>query len=322
MRVYRSLEEVGGAPARGRVAAIGVFDGVHRGHQRILQRAVEHGRAIGATVTAVTFHPHPDAVLRKEGAPPLLTTLERKAFLLAELGLDEMVVVTFDAEFSQLSPQAFCERVLSSRLGVRAVYVGENFRFGHRGEGTAEHLEVFGAVHGFAVYAIELARDDGDVISSTRIRQLLNEGQVEEAARLLGRPHRVEGLVVPGAGRGRTLSAPTANVRVDGEVALPRPGVYVSRSTVDGKFEADSITSVGTNPTFGGQELTVETLLLDFSGNLYRRWLAVDFLERIREQAAFSDANELAKAIRRDIEVARQAHARLRGQSREDHGPA
>jgi len=312
MRIYRSLDEVNTAPPKGRVAAIGVFDGVHRGHQAILSRAVARGHEIGALVTAVTFHPHPEAVVRNAGAPPLLTTLERKAFLLAELGLDEMIVVTFDAEFSRLSPEAFCERVLSSRLAVKAVFVGENFRFGYKGEGTAVHLQAFGAVHGFEVYAIELARDDGDVISSTRIRELLGNGQVEEAARLLGRPHRVEGPVVPGAGRGRTLSAPTANVRVDGEVALPAPGVYVSRSTVDGKLQADSVTSVGTNPTFGGQQITVETLLLDFSGNLYRRWLAIDFLQRIRDQKAFADAVELTKAIGQDIEIARQTHARLR----------
>ncbi len=306
VQVYRSLEEVPEASSRGRTVGIGVFDGVHRGHQEILGRAVAAARAGGASCAAVTFHPHPETVVRPRSAPRLLTSLERKAELIAGLGVDELIVVRFDRKFAGLSPAAFCGEVLSERLGVREVFVGENFRFGHRGAGSAADLRDYGLVHGFRVVTVGLAEENGEVISSTRVRTLLTRGRVAEAARLLGRPHRIEGVVVSGAGRGRSLQAPTANLEPEREVMLPRRGVYLTLSWVDDSVARPSLTSVGTNPTFeSGDQVRVETLVLDFSGDLYGTHLRVDFLERVRNQRTFPDAASLAARIGEDVRVAR-----------------
>ncbi len=305
MRVYSSLHEVEEAPGRSRVVAIGVFDGVHRGHRLILDQTVERAREEGALAAAVTFYPHPEGVLHPRSAPRMLTSLERKAALMEELGLDELVVVKFDVEFARLSPEAFCRLVLSDRLGARVVLVGENFRFGHGGVGTSADLRDFGATHHFEVRAVALAFDDGEAISSTRVRRLISAGRVVEAARLLGRPHRLEGTVVRGAGRGRTLEAPTANLGVTAGMALPAMGVYVTRSFVDGSPAGPSVTSLGTNPTFEtDKKVRVETLLLHQGGDLYGRRFEVDLLERIRGQRVFPDAASLAVRIRRDAEFA------------------
>jgi riboflavin kinase/FMN adenylyltransferase len=309
LRVYRSLEEVTDAPAEGRVVAIGVFDGVHRGHQRILAGAVREAATLRAPSMAVTFFPHPEAVLRPRSAPRMLTSLERKAELLGELGIDEVVVVRFDRVFAQLSPELFCRAVLSAHLGARLVFVGENFRFGHRGAGTPADLESYGATHGFKVRSVGLVEEGGETISSTRIRELLRAGHVAEAGFLLGRPHRIEGTVTRGVGRGKGLEAPTANLSASRNVALPRLGVYATRATVDGKDAYPAVTSVGTNPTFeSDRKVRIETLLLDYSGELYERHLAVDFLERIRGQRTFADSASLATQIREDIERARRLH--------------
>lgn len=306
MKVYRALEEVPDPVAAGRVVSIGVFDGVHRGHQEILCRAVQAARATGATPAAVTFFPHPDAVLRKRTAPPMLTPLARKAEILEGLGMEEVVVVPFDERFSRLSPAEFCGAVLSDHLGARAVFVGENFRFGHGGAGTPADLRVYGRSHGFEVVAVDLAREAGEVISSTRIREALEAGDVAEAASLLGRPHRIEGTVISGAGRGRGLEAPTANLAPTPEMALPRVGTYVTRSVVNRADSYRSVTSVGTNPTFENDGIIrIETLLFDFAGDLYGATLALDFVERIRGQEAFPDAAALAARIRQDVEIAK-----------------
>jgi riboflavin kinase/FMN adenylyltransferase len=306
MRVYSSLDEVLQGPGRERVVAIGVFDGVHRGHRQILTRTVDTARQCGALSSAVTFYPHPEGVLHPTSAPRMLTSLGRKAALMEALGLDELVVVEFDLDFARLSPEAFCRLVLSDRLGARIVLVGENFRFGHKGAGTAADLSAFGAAHDFEVVAVALSLENGEAVSSTRIRRLIGSGHVVEAARLLGRPHRLEGTVVRGVGRGRTLDAPTANLEVTPGMALPAMGVYVTQSSVDGSPAAPSVTSLGTNPTFENDGMVrIETLLLEEVGELYGHRLEVDFLERIRDQWAFPDAVSLAGRIRRDSEFAR-----------------
>ncbi|MFH1833648.1 MAG: bifunctional riboflavin kinase/FAD synthetase [bacterium] len=306
MRLFTSVDGIDLAPDRGRVVAIGVFDGVHRGHQRILAEAVESAKEIGALSTAVTFYPHPELVLRPKRKLRMLTSLERKAELIEALGVDELVVVKFDRAFAQLSAEAFCRLVLSHRLGARRVLVGENFRFGHRGIGTYADLRVYGTAHDFEVLSVALAEEGGEAISSTRIRKSISAGRVADAARLLGRPHRIEGEVVHGAGRGRALKAPTANLSVDAAMAIPRLGVYVTRSSVDGGPEGSSVTSVGTNPTFeADKKVRIETLLLDRVGDFYGARLAVDFLERIRAQRVFPDGASLAARIKRDVEIAR-----------------
>jgi len=314
MHSYHALAQVPDPPAAGRVVAIGVFDGVHRGHQEILRRAVQAARSAGASSAAVTFYPHPDAVLHSRSAPPMLTALSRKEDLLRGLGLDEVIVVPFDKEFSLLTPESFCGAVLSEHLGARAVFVGENFRFGRGGVGTPADLRDYGRSHRFEVVAVGLAQEGGEVISSTRIRELLKTGRVADAAALLGRPHRVEGTVISGAGRGRGLAAPTANLASPADMALPRLGIYVTVATVDDCRAYTAVTSVGTNPTFESDgKIRVETLLLDYVGELYGAGLAVDFIERIRDQQTFPDAESLAARIKRDVEVARAHAAREAG---------
>ena len=306
MRTYHSLAELADPPPAGRVVAIGVFDGVHRGHQEILRKAVESARAAGASAAAVTFFPHPEAVLHGRSAPPMLTPLARKEGLLEALGLDELVVVPFDKDFARLTPESFCRAVLSDHLGARAVFVGDNFRFGHGGAGTPADLHEYGRSHGFEVVAVALALAGEEVISSTRVRELLGAGRVTEAARLLGRPHRIEGSVIRGFGRGKGLEAPTANLSPTPEMALPGLGIYVTRSTVESSDTYRSLTSVGTNPTYENDgKIRIETLLLDYSGALYGKHLAVDFLERIRGEQTFPDGGALAAQIRRDVEEAR-----------------
>jgi riboflavin kinase/FMN adenylyltransferase len=311
--VFRELGEVPESAAHGRVVAIGVFDGVHRGHQRILGEAAKAGHESGASVMAVTFQPHPEAVLRPHPAPRLLTSLERKAELIEGLGVDELLVVQFDRMFARLTPGEFCRKVLSDHLGARIVLVGENFRFGHQGAGTPLDLREYGRSHHFEVRTVPLAEDDGLTISSTRIRALITSGHVAEAAALLGRPHRIEGVIVKGAGRGRTLEAPTANLAVGAETAIPKLGVYVTRSVVDGGRTHASVTSVGTNPTFEVDHKTrIETLFLDEGEDVYGRGMALDFLERIRGQETFRDPATLVAQIKKDSEIARSYLANRR----------
>jgi riboflavin kinase / FMN adenylyltransferase len=268
---------------------------------------VQEARFRGSLSTVVTFYPHPEAVLRPRRAPRMLTSLERKAELLDSLGVNELVVVQFDRAFAQLSAEEFCRAALSHRLGARAVFVGENFHFGHGGSGTVADLRDYGATHGFEVRSVLLAEDGGEPISSTRVRALLRAGQVGEAAWLLGRPHRIEGRVIAGVGRGRGLEAPTANLAAARDLALPGLGVYVTTSTVNGLEVYRSVTSIGTNRTFeSDRKVRLETLILDFSGDLYGSQLAVDFLDRIRGQKAFPDADSLAARIKQDTEIARR----------------
>ncbi|MGI5939504.1 MAG: bifunctional riboflavin kinase/FAD synthetase [Thermoleophilia bacterium] len=308
LRIFESLHDVTQTPAGGRVIAIGVFDGVHRGHQRILLEAVEKARLIsGCVPAAITFRPHPETVLRPRPAPRLLTPLSRKAELMEGLGIQELLVVKFDRAFAQLSPADFCRLVLSDHLDACVVLVGENFRFGHRGAGGPDDLRTYGRRHGFEVRTVTMAHEGAETISSTRIRNLIGVGRVSEAAHLLGRPHRIEGVVVPGLRRGRTLHAPTANLAVEAETAVPHQGVYITRSFLDDSETHFSLTSIGTNPTFEvDKKLRIETFLFDYQGDAYGRRLALEFLERVRNQQAFSSAEALAHQISLDVEAAKR----------------
>jgi riboflavin kinase/FMN adenylyltransferase len=309
--ICSTLDTVQAAP-EGRVVAIGVFDGVHVGHQSIIARAVGAAAECSARATVVTFHPHPEAVLRPRSAPRALTPPERKAQLLGDLGVQEIVSVKFDREFARLTPASFCGAVLLESLGTRVVYVGENFRFGHDGVGTPADLSFYGKAHGFSVRSVKLAQDGEGPVSSTRVRAALRAGDVAQAARLLGRPHRVSGLVMEGVRRGRTLGAPTANIQVSRDVALPRLGVYATRAVLcDGTWYR-AVTSVGTNPTFEkGKKVRVETLLLGFVDDLYGSGLGVDFVQRIRNQKAFANSEALREQIARDVQAAEAIHRSL-----------
>jgi riboflavin kinase/FMN adenylyltransferase len=284
VKVAREPDELG---ARPRAVALGTFDGVHRGHRRVLEAAV----AAGETPTAVTFDPHPRVALGY--GVELLTPLERRLELLGEAGIDETLVVDFDLEVAQLEPEEFVRRVLLP-IGTEVVVAGANFRFGRGRSGDLELLRRLG------LDARSVPLVEG--VSSTRIRDLLRAGEVERAARLLGRPAEVDGTVVAGDARGGTLGFPTANLRPESGLLVPGYGIYAG--VADGHRAAISI---GTNPHYGGGERRIEAFLLDFEGDLYGRKLRLELWQRLRDERAFESEAELVAQIGRDVEATRRA---------------
>ncbi|MGP0025377.1 MAG: bifunctional riboflavin kinase/FAD synthetase [Streptosporangiaceae bacterium] len=305
------------------VVTIGVFDGVHRGHQRIVDRAVELAetraaslRAPGADggrlpVVVVTFDPHPDEVVRPGSHPPFLSTARRRAELLAGLGADDVCVLPFTYEFSQLGPDEFVRSVLVDRLHAAAVVVGENFRFGHRAAGDVPLLAKLGEKYDYTTEGVPLLVADGITISSTYIRERLAAGEVKLAAAALGRPHRVEGVVVRGHMRGRSLGFPTANLECPPHTAIPADGIYAGwllSLTADGEEEGrwPAAISVGPNATFGEAERSVEAYALDRDDlDLYGAHVAIDFEARLRGTARFDSVAALVEQMHRDVAEAR-----------------
>jgi riboflavin kinase / FMN adenylyltransferase len=288
------------------VVALGNFDGVHLGHQAVVRRAVEEGSRRGAKVVAATFDPHPRAVLAPGSEPRLLTTLEMRREELLGHGVDEVWAIRFDEALSRKSPEEFVRDVLVGEIGASAVVVGENFRFGHRAAGDFRELERLMRGFGGEAYAVPVRSEGGEApISSTRIRRLVGEGEVAEAARLLGRPYVLRGDVVVGDKRGRTIGFPTANVVADPALVVPARGVYAGFVRV-GKDTYAACTNIGVAPTFERRESRVEVYLLGFEGDLYGREVDVSFLGRIREEKRFSGVEELKTQISRDVEAARR----------------
>jgi riboflavin kinase/FMN adenylyltransferase len=285
MRVL-PLSEVEPRPRR---VAVGEFDGVHLGHRAVIE----------GSDTVLTFEPHPASVVRTGGGPKLLTTLELKAELVAELGVEELVVVPFDERFAHQEPAEFVDSVLVHVLGATHVSVGENFRFGHRARGTALLLEQDGR---FDTRVVPLVEVNGVPVSSTRIRNLLGEGEVDTAARLLGAAFRLRGEVVGGDQRGRDLGFPTANIVPDPKLACPGNGVYACRVG-----EHLAAVNVGVRPTFGSDlQLLVEAHLLDFQGDLYGERLTIEFVERLRSEQRFGSVEDLVAQMHRDVESTRE----------------
>jgi riboflavin kinase/FMN adenylyltransferase len=293
------------------VATIGEFDGVHRGHQRIVDRAGEIARARNLPVVVITFDPHPDEVIRPGSHPPLLTTSRRRAELLGGLGADAVLVLPFSLEFSRLSPDEFVRVVLSERLHAEAVVVGENFRFGHKAVGDVPLLAQLGEKYDFTAEGVPLLVVDGVTISSSYIRERLAAGDVAAAADALGRPHRVEGIVVRGHMRGRGLGFPTANLETPPYTATPADGVYAGWLTcldLDGLPSSrwPAAISVGTNPTFGAGERTVEAYALDRDDlDLYGAHAAIDFTARLRGTERFDSVEALITQMHEDVNQAR-----------------
>lgn len=289
------------------VATVGMFDGVHRGHRALLDRVAAEAAARGLPAAAVTFDRHPLAVLRPGSEPPLLTTLDRKVELLGAAGMDRVLVLAFTRELSQVGAEVFAAEVLFDALAARAVVVGENFRFGHKAAGDPALLAELGRPRGIEVVAVPLHTDGDQVVSSTRVRAELAEGDVAAAAASLGRPYAVEGEVVVGDRRGRPLlGVPTANLAVPAGIALPADGVYAGHLTDD----ADGIArpaaiSVGTNPQFG-TDRRVEAHVLDFDADLYGHQVSVGFTHHLRGQATFAGVDELVAQMRADIDQARR----------------
>lgn len=309
MHVWRGLDSVPGGGGASAVT-VGVFDGVHRGHQALVARTVSVARGLGLRAVAITFDPHPDQVVRPGPPPALLTTLARRLELLGEEGLDAALVVEFTPAFAALSPSEFFEQVLRARLHAAAVVAGENFRFGHRGAGDLAGLRLLGDAAGISVEGFRLqAQGQAPVWSSTSIRTLLAAGDVAGAAAALGRPHRLPGAVVTGDARGREFGFPTINVCAEPGLAVPADGVYAGWASAGGRRWPAAI-SVGTNPTFGGVERRVEAHLIDAEVDLYGAPVALDFVAKLRAMVAFPSPELLVAAMTEDVAAAREA---LRG---------
>lgn len=286
------------------VVTIGVFDGVHRGHQTLVARAVQRARETGLPAVVLTFDPHPSEVVRPGSHPPVLTPVRRKAEILEQLGVDVLCVLPFTPELSKLGPAEFVHVALVERLHAAAVVVGDNFRFGHRAAGDGETLRTLGREFGFSTEGLPMLRDDDVTLSSTFVRSSIDAGEVGRAAEVLGRPHRIDGIVVRGEGRGRQLGYPTANVHSEKHVAVPADGVYAGWAVLRGQRLPAAI-SVGTNPTFEGRKRTVEAFILDFDEDIYGCELAVEFVERIRGMEKFDSVDDLVEQMGRDVEKAR-----------------
>ncbi len=290
---------------RGVVAALGNFDGVHLGHQEVLRRAVEEGRRRDMKVVAATFHPHPRTVLGAGNPPKLLTPVALRCEVLLRYGADEAWVIPFDLDLSRKSPEQFVRDVLVGEVGAEVVVVGANFRFGHRAAGDFQDLLRLMREAGGTAVAVQVRGADMERgISSTRIRALISEGEVTEAAGLLGRPYALRGEVVVGDMRGRTIGFPTANVLPDPDAVIPARGVYAGFVRV-GEEDYAACTNVGVAPTFQRAESRVEAYLLDFEGDLYGRAVDVSFVRRIREERRFSGIDELKGQVQKDVQEAR-----------------
>ena len=293
------------------VVCIGVFDGVHRGHRWLIAQAREAADQAGLPLVVMTFDPHPRSVVQSQQAPCALATLGLRVRLLAEAGADAVRIVKFDQDTAALSPQDFVERFLVADLAAQHVVVGENWRFGHRAQGTVALLQELGQNHDFTVEAIGLHTSrDGEVWSSSRIRNLLRSGDVTSASAGLGRLHRCEGLVVPGDQRGRVLGFPTANLDVPAQYCRPGNGVYAGHLVVDPyggePQEYLAAISVGINSTFGATTPRVEAHAIDHDDlQLYGKFVAVDFQRQLRPMVAFDSADQLVSAIAADVAAAR-----------------
>lgn len=311
MRIFRSVAEAAGVMGPSAVS-IGNFDGVHRGHQELFRRLAAHAARLGVKPSVITFDPHPTRIVAPHRAPRLLSSVERRLEWIGECAIEQALVIPFDEEFSRLPPEEFVRQVVVEGAGARLVLVGENFRFGNRQAGDTERLAEFGSAMGFDTEVVAAVDYRKHMVSSTAVRGLLDAGEVVWAARMLGRWYTLEGAVVAGHGIGSKQTVPTLNLKTDAEV-LPGRGVYIT-STVDpdNGRRWPAVTNIGIRPTFGGEELSIETYLLaPLEGETPRR-IGVSFLHRLREERKFSDAAALKAQIFRDVARA-QAYFRRRG---------
>jgi riboflavin kinase/FMN adenylyltransferase len=302
MRIVQGLDAVP-PDARPSVVALGTFDGVHLGHRAILGTALTRAREAGLDAVACTFDPHPMEVLQPERAPRPISPLAERLAVIGDTGIDAVVVLPFTRELAAIEPEAFVKDVLLDRLRAREVVVGYNHRFGRGARGDAGLLESLAGRLGFRAHVVPAMTVDGVAVSSSEIRAALQRGDVAAAARGLGRPYAIAGPVTAGAGRGRTLGFPTANITSDRPLLVLR-GVYRGRVTVDGQGHP-AIVNVGVRPTFDESVLFIEAHLLDFSGDLYGRTVRLEFLDRVRDEMKFPSVEALRAQVLRDIAAAR-----------------
>ena len=291
------------------VLALGNFDGLHRGHLKIVERVKRGAAEQGGTPMAMTFDPHPPRVVRPEKAPPLLMTKAQRLEALHRAGIGCIAVVRFTHEMSQWDPETFVRTVLVEWLRVSKVWVGANFLFGHERTGNFSVLRTLGMRYGFRADKIDPVRYKDFVVSSTRIRRLVSEGRMDEAGALLGHHYYVDGAVAQGRRRGREIGFPTANIQTANEL-LPPHGVYATMLTIDGIVRA-SITNVGTRPTFGETDVSVETHVLGYSNDLYGKDVRLSFVQRLRDERRFPDVDALRAQIEADQRRAERLFSRL-----------
>lgn len=306
---YSSFDEINLQPLRYKAAAwltIGSFDGVHLGHQAIVRQLAAGAHAENAPAVVLTFHPHPAKVLRNRQGPFYLTTPDERAALLGEMGVDVVITHPFDRDVAGLTARDFISR-LYSHLGMKRLCIGHDFALGRGREGNFAVLQRLGSEFGYRVDSMAPVEVDGQVVSSSRIRNALAEGDVALAGKLLGRPYQVRGAVIHGDGRGRTIGIPTANLELWSERLVPKPGVYACLAQLEGSA-AQAVTNIGYRPTFDGQtvQIHVETHLLDFKQDIYGREIALSFIERLRDEQKFSGIQALVEQIQRDIARARE----------------
>jgi len=307
MKIFHGIENAN--IAKPTVLTLGVFDGLHLGHQRIMRTVVERASAVGATATAITFDPHPRAVLHPESAPPLLQTLDQRLANLEVLGIEQAIVIKFDLDFASQPAEDFLRNIVRDRLHAREVYLGKGFAFGQGRGGNIELLRRMSVELGFVADEVDEVQLRGARVSSSKIRELLNEGRINRARRMLGRPYGVEGVIIRGDRRGHTIGFPTANLKPHNRV-IPKFGVYATASLIDGIWR-DSITNIGVRPTFEEtSEPSIESYVFDFDDDLYGDVVRVRFLHRIRDERKFNGIEELKAQIERDTRVARNYFAR------------
>ncbi|MGD0886678.1 MAG: bifunctional riboflavin kinase/FAD synthetase [Thermodesulfovibrionales bacterium] len=286
------------------VLTIGNFDGVHRGHQKIFRNVVERSRAVNGTAMAVTFDPHPMRVVAPERGMKVLTTFDEKARLMGLFGIDVLLCINFTKEFSSMGPDDFIRNVIVDKIGAREVIVGHSYAFGKGKRGSTALLRRRGGKYGFTVKVVRYARLFGDIVSSSRIRSLLNRGRVCEASWLLGRPYVIEGTVIKGVGRGGSLlNVPTANIATKNEL-IPKEGVYAVKVGYKGKI-LDGAANIGQNPTFGMAQMSYEVHIFDFSEDILHEDIRVYFIDRIRDERTFPDISILKEYIMKDLSRAR-----------------
>ncbi|MHB8572348.1 MAG: bifunctional riboflavin kinase/FAD synthetase [Candidatus Dormibacteria bacterium] len=282
---------------------LGTFDGVHLGHREVIRRTVEHARAAGNRAEVITYDPHPRCVVDPDRCPQLLTTVDERADLLAELGVDRMTVLQFDQALARTSATEFMDRVVGA-LELKHMVVGHDHRLGHDRAGDHRFLQDYAASHGFTVEQVPAVTLATEAVSSSAVRRLLMEGLVSDASRLLGHDYFINSYVEHGAGRGSRIGYPTANIAVTPNKFIPGRGVYAVRVSVGGE-EHQGVLNIGYRPTFGGDKLTVEAFIFDFDQDVYRDKLRVAFVERIREERRFENVDALVQQIDRDVESAR-----------------
>jgi riboflavin kinase / FMN adenylyltransferase len=309
-RVYRSLAEIG-PDAHPAAVAIGNFDGVHAGHRKLLRRTVELARNKGWRPSVLTFDPHPTKIVAPERAPKLLSTTEQRWEFMQAEGIEQVFVLPFDLEFSRLSPEEFARKVLVKSVGAAGVLVGHNFRFGAKHAGDVPLLTRLGAELGFCVEIVPSVQVRGRMVSSTEVRNLLQDGAVSLACRLLERPYWIEGRIVSGHGIGSRQTVPTLNLDTTADV-IPASGVYISRTEdVDDSRKWQSVTNIGMRPTFDGQERTIETFLLTKLDGEAPKRIRLEFLKRLREERKFESPEALKSQILRDVKQANTYFRRL-----------